>query len=425
MKLAKIVTALAGGLLLAGGALRSHAAVCDARNYGAKPDGKTVDTAAIQKAIDACAAKGGGTVTLEGGVFLSAPIVLKSDIELRIAKGAELLGSSNHADYPRKIEFRNPGRQALISATNGERISITGGGVIDGAGASWWKEARSGSDHGVMGAGVFRPRLIVFDHCRHVLMEGVTVRNSPSWQIVPYYSDDVILRDLRILADPHSPNTDAIDPFSSSHVLIERVYADVGDDDIAIKSGAIGSPGPDSPSRDIAIRHCTFMHGHGLSIGSEIAGGARDIAASDIRFDGTDQGIRIKANRDRGSDVGHIVFRNLAMKNVGAAILITEYYPKVLPPEGGAAPAPITRLTPRFHDISIENLRASGAKSAGAIAGLPEAPVRSVRLKNVSIAAATGMVVVHADVTGSGVAIHAQTGPAIVQGPGAKVNLTR
>src|SRR5580698_11058589 len=178
-------------------------------------------------------------------------------------------------------------------------MSIVGEGTIDGNGESWWEEARSIKDHGILGTGHPRPKLIIFDHCKRVLVEGITVQNSPMWQVVPYYSDDVTIRNIRVLAPANSPNTDAVDPFSSSNVHIDHLYADVGDDDIAIKSGAIGSPGGDDPSRDITITDCTFMHGHGLSVGSEIAGGAWNIRAKNIHFEGTDNGIRIKANRDR------------------------------------------------------------------------------------------------------------------------------
>ena len=420
-RLASGLTFAALGLLCVSGA---HAATCNVSAFGAKADGQTVNTAAIQKAIDSCAGKGGGKVVLEGGTFVSGPIVLKSNIDLDIAKGSTLLGSSNHADYPEKTEFRNPGRQSLISAENASNLSITGGGVVDGAGESWWKEARGVRDHGVMGASVFRPRLIVLDHCHHITIEGVTVQNSPSWQIVPYYSDDITIRNVRVLADPHSPNTDAIDPFSSSNMRIDHVYADVGDDNIAIKSGAINSPGPDSPSHDITITDCTFMHGHGLSIGSEIAGGAQNITARNIHFEGTDQGIRIKANRDRGNDVSNISFSNIDMKDVRTAILISEYYPKVLPPDGDNSPQPVGRLTPHFHDIKIENVRATGSNVAGVIVGLPESPVTKVELKNVSISAKTGMTISNAVVDGSNVSLHADSGDAIIKGPAATVNFT-
>jgi len=397
-------------------------ATCDPHSYGAKVDGVTKDTAAIQSAIDACEQRGGGTVPLSAGTWLSAPIVLKSNITLQLDKGATLLGSPDHNDYPAITEFNAPGRRSLVSAENATNLSITGEGVIDGNGESWWQEARAVKDHGVMGSDHTRPRLVVFDHCHHVLVEGVTIQNSPMWQLVPYYSDDVTIRNIRVLAPQHSPNTDAIDPFSSSNVRIEHVFADVGDDDVAIKSGMANSPGPDSPSRDITITDCNFLHGHGLSIGSEMAGGAQNVRAERIHFDGTDNGIRIKANRDRGNDVGGFLFRDIDMKNVKNAIVISEYYPKILPPDSDP-PQPVTRLTPHFHDITLENVTATDIVSAGAIAGLPEAPVRNVVLKNVSIQAQHGLAISNADVTGDKVSVQASDGSGILKAAGGNITL--
>ncbi len=399
----------------------AHAAAsCNPRAYGAKGNGIAKDTVAIQSAIDACERQGGGTVELTAGTYLSAPIVLKSNITLQLDKGATLLGSPDHADYPAITEFRVPGLQALVSATDAVNVAITGEGVIDGNGESWWKMARAIRNAGVMGNPHPRPRLIVFDHCRHVRVEGVTIQNSPMWQLVPYYSDDVVIRDVRILAPSNSPNTDAIDPFSSSHVVIDHVYADVGDDDVAIKSGAPNTTG-NEPSRNITITDCTFMHGHGLSIGSEIAGGAQDITAQRIHFENTDNGIRIKANRDRGHDVSHLLFRDIQMENVRNALIVSEYYPKVLPP-AGEAPQPVTRLTPHFHGITLENVTATGSKIAGVIAGLPEAPVHDLVLRNVKISAQTGLTVAYANISGQNVAIHASQGAPIVKLAGAQVS---
>jgi polygalacturonase len=395
--------------------------VCDARTYGAKADGTTKDTRAIQAAIDDCANAGGGTVKLSGGIFLSAPIVLKSHVTLDIAKGSALLGSPDHADYPRKTEFRGPGYQSLVGATNAEDIVITGGGTIDGNGASWWVLARTQKNAGVLGSENSRPRGVVFDHCKHIRIEGVTVQNAPYWQIVPYYSDDVVIRNVRILAPQHSPNTDAIDPFSSSNVVIDHVYADVGDDNVAIKSGMINSPGPDAPSKNITITDCEFMHGHGLSIGSEIAGGAQNIHAERIRFNGTDQGIRIKANRDRGNDVSNISFKDITMENVKTSILISEYYPKALP-EGEVAAEPVQRLTPHFHNITIENVKSVNSGWAGVIIGLPEAPIKDIVLKNVDIQAKKGMQIAYATVAGRNVKITAAEGKGITVAPTAKVS---
>jgi polygalacturonase len=395
---------------------------CNPRAYGAKGDGVTKDTTAIQAAIDACARLGGGTVRLLAGTYLSAPIVLKSNITMQLDKGATLLGSADHADYPAKTEFRAPGLQSLVSATDAANVAITGEGVIDGAGESWWQMARTVKNAGVLGSDHPRPRLVVFDHCKHVLVEGVTLQNSPMWQLVPYYSDDVTIRNIKVLAPANSPNTDAIDPFSSSNVRIEHVFADVGDDDIAIKSGAIGSPGPDAPSRDIVISDCNFQHGHGVSVGSEIAGGARNIRAERIHFEGTDNGIRVKANRDRGSDVGPLTFRQIDMTGVKNALIISEYYPKVLPPDGETA-QPVTRLTPHFHDITLEDVAAAGSTSAGAIVGLPEAPISGVVFRNVKIVAQHGLTIGYAEVSGEGVAIEAAEGQAIMKQAGAKVTL--
>lgn len=374
------------------------AKVCDVRKYGAKGDGTTKDTKAIQAAIDDCAKqKKGGTVTLSGGTFLSAPIVLKSNTTLNLAGGATLLGSKDFDDYPQLEVFRAPGRQSLVSADHAENIAIIGNGTIDGNGRVWWESIRGQRGAGIVGQGVFRPRLVVFNYCKHVRMEGVTVKNSPSWQIVPYYSDDVVLRNIKILADLPSPNTDAIDPFSSSNVVIDHVYADVGDDNVAIKSGEINSPGPDSPSTNITITDCTFDHGHGVSIGSEVAGGAQHIHAERIHFKGTDQGIRIKANRDRGNDVSDITFKDIEMDGVKTSILISEYYPKTMP-DGPVAAAPVQRLTPHFHNIRIENVKSVNSPWAGVIVGLPESHVTDIELKNVDIQATRGFQIGYADV---------------------------
>ena len=395
---------------------------CDPHKFGAKGDGATKDTTAIQAAIDACAAKGGGIVRLTEGTYVSAPIELKSKITLQLDKGATLLGSPDHEDYPARTEFHLPDLQPLVGAVNASNVAITGEGTIDGNGDSWWKMARSVRGAGILGMGHPRPKLIIFDHCKHVRIEGVTVQNSPMWQVVPYYSDDVIIRNIRVLAPPNSPNTDAIDPFASSNVVIDHVYADVGDDDVAIKSGPINSPGPDDPSRDITITDCDFHHGHGLSVGSELAGGAWNIRAERIHFDGTDNGIRIKANRDRGNNVGNMVFRDIDMKNVKMALQISEYYPRVLPPDG-EGPQPVTRLTPHFHDITLENVTATGSTTGAVIVGLPESPVKNVVLKNVKISAQHGMTVAYADVSGEGVVITAAEGEAITKLAGANVSL--
>jgi polygalacturonase len=375
--------------------------------------GAPLATTAIQKAIDDCAGK--GIVRLDGQAkFVTAPLTLKSHTILEIAPGTTLEGSSDHADYPPMTVLRQNGLRPLLYAKDAQDIVIRGGGIIDGRGESWWPMAKSAAK---------RPRLIIFDHVTGIVMENVTVQNSPSWTIVPYYSDDVVFRAMQIFAparDGH--NTDGIDPYASRHVLIDHVLIDTGDDNVAIKSGKPNSKGPDRPSEDIRIVDCIFRHGHGLSIGSELAGGAKNVVAERISFDGTDQGIRIKSGRDRGNDVGGFVFRDITMKNVGTAILLTMYYGAPKHQDGSNTPvAPVTALTPRFHDITIENVNIESAKKAILIDGLPESPIQSVHLKNVTITAETGAVIRHAAVRLENVTVHAAAGEDIAAGPGAAI----
>ena len=408
------------------GAVAAQAATtCDVHAFGAKGDGVSKDTAAIQAAIDSCSQKGGGTVVLSAGTYLSAPIVLKSNVDFHLDKGATLLGSPVQDDYKPITMFGEPDVQPLVYSLQAENISITGEGTIDGNGSGWWEIARQakklGKDAGVLGYHP-RPKLIILDHTRHIRIEGVTIQNSPMWQLVPYYADDVVIRNIKVLAPADSPNTDAIDPFSSSNVVIDHVLADVGDDDIAIKSGAVGSAGPNDPSRNITITDCTFLHGHGLSIGSEISGGVHNVRVERIHFNGTDTGIRVKSNRDRGNDIGNFVYRDIDMKNVRYSIIISEYYPKQLPAEG-EAPKPMTRLTPNFHDIYIENVTSENSENAGVIVGLPESPVLGVTLKNVKIEAKKPMLIGYAEVNGENVKVTVPEGEGITKQVGSKVNL--
>jgi polygalacturonase len=393
---------------------------CDVKKYGAKGDGKTKDTAALQNAIDQCTSgKGGGTVEVPDGTYIIAPILLKSNMTLHLEKTATLLGSPDRADYPAGTFARHPTVQPLVSSLNAENIAITGEGTIDGNGKIWWDYIQGVKDAGVLGTDHPRPMLVVFDHSKHIRMDGVTVKNSGFWQIVPYYSDDLVFQNLRILA-PKSPNTDAIDPFSSSNIVINHVFSSTGDDNIAIKSGEINSPGPDEPSKNITITDCTFQNGHGLSIGSEIAGGVQNVHAERIHFQGTDQGIRIKAARDRGNDVSNISYKDITMEDVKTAILITEYYPHPAP-QGEVPAEPVGRLTPKFHDISMENVTATDSGSAGTIVGLPESPVLELSMKNVKITAKTGLSVAYASVSMESVVVTAKTGESMIVAPTATV----
>ena len=410
---------LAGLALAAQGALAAGK-TCDVKKYGAKGDGTSKDTAAIQKAIDDCTAGGGGgTVEVPSGTYVTAPITLKSNMTLHLASGATLLGSPDREEYPKATFARHPTVQALVSSLNAENITINGEGTIDGNGKIWWDYVKGVKDSGVLGTDHPRPMGLVFDHSQNIHVEGITVQNSGFWQIVPYYSHNLSFKNMKILA-PRSPNTDAIDPFSSSDIVIDHVFSSVGDDNLAIKSGEINSPGPDDPSKNITITDCTFENGHGLSIGSEIAGGVQNVHAERIHFKGTDQGIRIKANRDRGHDVSNISYKDITMEDVKTAILVTEYYPKAAP-DGEVPAEAVTRLTPKFHNIVIENVTAKNSGSDGYIVGLPESPVTDFVMKNVHLEGKTGFKIAYANVTLQDFTVKADTGESMVIAPTAKV----
>jgi polygalacturonase len=269
-----------------------------------------------------------------------------------------------------------------------------------------------------------RPRLIVFDHSKHVLIENVTVENSPSWQIVPYYSDDVTFRNMRILAPlPAGHNTDGIDPFSSGHVLIDHVTIDTGDDNVAIKSGQPGSAGPDAPSHDITVRDCVFLKGHGMSVGSEVAGGVQHVRVERVTFNGTTQGIRLKSGRDRGGDLSDFMYKDITMEGVGTAVQITDYYGGDRAGAVTASAAPVTRLTPVFDGIHIENLKVTGAKVALDIEGLPEAPIKNLVLDNVQIEAAKAGRIFYANVQSRGLKVVPQDGQPLTVGTGVSGSL--
>jgi len=396
--------------------------VCDAHAYGAKGDGKTKDTAAIQKAIDDCSAKK-GTVKLAGGDFVTGPLEIKSDVTLEVEKDAKLLASTDREDFKPATLMRLPSIQPFLRVASADHVTINGGGTIDGRGQVWWDYVKGVKDAGVLGTDHPRPMGMLIDHSKHVTVENITFQNSGFWQIVPYYSQYLVFRNLRVLAPARgAPNTDGIDPVSSSHITIDHYFASTGDDNIAIKSGPINSPGPDDPSTDITITDCQFEAGHGLSIGSEVAGGVQHVHAERISFKGTDNGIRVKANRDRGNDISDLSFKDITMDEVKTSILISEYYPKVMP-EGEVAAAPVGRLTPHFHNFTIENVKSVNSDWAGVIVGLPEAPVVDVTLKNVSIEAKKGFQVAYAKVAMENVKIDAEDGKPMTVAPTATVSI--
>ena len=307
-------------------------------------------------------------------------------------------------------------------------IAITGRGTIDGQGAAWWRRqrllrprgknppTRSEADRAEIAKVAHgRPHLIKLVRCKYVVLEGLTLTNSPSWTVNPVFSEFITVRGLTIQNPEDSPNTDGINPESCRNVHISDCHIDVGDDCVTIKSGTdeIGRR-VGRACENVTVTNCTMLHGHGgLVIGSEMSGGAKNVIISNCVFQGTQRGIRIKSQRGRGGVVEGVSANNIVMENVPTPFSITMYY------SGGAAgarPEPVGDGTPIFRDISLSNIMARGAKVAGEILGLPEMPIQGITFDHVRIAADKSFVMQHAkDIRLYHVQIDARNGPPIAQ----------
>lgn len=360
--------------------------IFDVRELGAKGDGKTTDTAAIQKALDACGEAGGGIVRLTSGTYLSKPVFLRDKTTLQLDAGAMLKATDEPDDFA--DPNRPQSRVAFVNARGLSQVAITGAGTIDGSGQRWWAPVRAAKvAKQPYTEEVRRPRLIILTGCRNVRIEGVTIQNSPSFHLVPSECEDVLITNVTFRAPDEAPNTDAMDPSACKNVRIIGCTIGVGDDNIAIKSGRKVA-GRDAAVENVWVERCTFLNGHGMSIGSETAGGVKNMVVTNCTFDGTTSGLRIKSARGKGGVVENLVYTDITMTNVEYPINLTCYYPKV-PKEDAAQP--MAAGTPVYRNIVIRNLTAHSPRTAGMIVGLPEASIEGVMLENVRVTAPTGL----------------------------------
>lgn len=359
--------------------------------FGAIPDGVTSCTNAFRSAINACHKAGGGTVYVPAGRFLTGSIKLISNINLNLDSGSILIFSNDISEYP-IITSRWEGVQTLVYSSciygeNEENISITGRGKLDGQGEFWW-------DMMINKENLYpRPKLISFDSCKNILIEGVTLINSPSWTVNPIQCVNVTIDKISIKNPKDSPNTDGINPESCKNVHISNCHIDVGDDCITIKSGTEDTT-PRVPCENITITNCTMVHGHGaVVIGSEMSGDVRNVTISNCIFEGTDRGIRMKSRRGRGGIIEDIRINNIVMKDVLCPFIANLYY--FCGPKGkdkyvwDKSPYPVTYKTPSFRRIHFSNITAREVSAAaGFLYGLSEMYVEDVSFDNISIAMA-------------------------------------
>ena len=384
---------------------RPEACALNVKDFGAKGDGQTDDTAAIQRAV--LLLPSGGRLVFPEGVYHTGPILLKSHMTLELCEGAVLLGERGKSKYPvipALVPDMNSGDMvetgsfeglardmyaSLLTAEYAEDITIVGPGKVDGdaQNAEWWQTFKTDP--------VARPRLLFFNRCRNVTVHGTSAANSASWQLHPYNSSNVAFYDVFVSAPKDSPNTDALDPESCDGVEIIGCRFSVGDDCIAIKSGKIDPACPHkAPARRHTIRNCLMAFGHGaITLGSEISGGLQEMNVSQCLFKQTDRGLRIKTRRGRGKgcDIEDVSFDNIRMEGVLTPIVINMWY-NCVDPDGNSdyvqtrETLPVDDRTPHMGAFSFYNMDCRDTEVAACyVDGLPEMPVESVTLRNVHV----------------------------------------
>jgi polygalacturonase len=372
------------------------AATFNVRELGATGDGESLDTAAVQKAFDALK-KSGGTVVFPAGNYVCGPLVLKgSHITVQLEAGATLSATTNQAQFLKTgsgdwLAAKSSGDfNPFLSIKDGEDVTLTGKGVIEGNGHVWWEEAEKARQK-VSGYTLPRPNLIVPTRITNLRVSGITIQNSPKFALVPTECEDVWIEGVKITAPERAANTDAIDPSISRNVVVTNCFIDVGDDNIAIKSGK-KVEGREFACENITIVDCVFKHGHGMSIGSETVGGVRNVLVRNVSFENNENGIRIKSDTKRGGTVENLVCENITMKNVNPAITLTTVYQGTSAGDKKPGEAVVTPVSggniPAYRNIRISNLTATCPNSAGLILGLTESCISNVVLENVSITAA-------------------------------------
>lgn len=428
--------------------------------HGAVSDGVTKNTEAFAKTIEEVASKGGGTVLVPRGIWLTGPIQFKSNINLHLEAGALILFSKDFDDYP-LIETSFEGLNTVrcispIYADGVENIAITGTGTLDGNGDAWrpvkknkmtsaqWKSllATGGllnekgdmwfpSESSIKGyeassnfnvpdlidpselekvKDFLRPVMVSIKNSKRILLDGPTFQNSPAWNIHPLMSEDIIIRNLNVRNPWYSQNGDGLDLESCRNVLIYNNIFDVGDDAICFKSGK-DQDGRDRgiPTENVVVKNNIVYHGHGgFVVGSEMSGGVKNVHISKCTFMGTDVGLRFKSTRGRGGVVENIYISDIDMINIPTDVINFNLFyggnSPVLEADQSAedeardeAAVPVSETTPSFKNIFMKNIKATGSGVAANFQGLPEMNLQNVTLEDSFLEAKKGIIAVDTD----------------------------
>jgi len=381
-------------------------------DYGAVDDGKTVNTKAIQSAIDKCAADGGGVLIVPKGTFLTGSVFFKQGVDLLLEKEGVLKGTVEPNDYP-QVDTRWEGEEmvwtaALVNFFNMKDMSLTGSGQIDGSGDRWMQRYPRGSRELRIG----RPRLIAIQNCKEVKVSDLSLKNQACWGLFILYSENVVVENLIIRAEHNIISSDGIDVDSSKNVLITGCDIDVNDDCIAIKSGKDeDGRRVNRPAEDIIVDKCRFRYGHGgVSMGSEMSGGIRNVEIRNCIMDSDNWApIRFKSQPSRGGVVENITYRDIVLQNTRKAFEFNMEWrmrPPIKPPSD---PLPVVR------NVKIINVSGTTA-SVGNMHGLKDSPIRNVTFENYKIKAKRGFTIDNVEELDlSGLTIEIEQGEAIIR----------
>ena len=375
------------------------------KDFGAYGDGIHDDTLFIQTAIYACPSC--SRVLIPKGLYKITSLFLKSDISIELAAGAEIIGNTereSHPYLPSVIQSYDENDEYILGTWEGnprpmytgiimgmcvKNVCIYGEGVINGNSSAdnWWNNPKKLNV-------AYRPRTFFVNACENISLIGITIKNSPSWTIHPYFSKNLEFYDLSIENPEDSPNTDGIDPESCTNVKIIGVKFSLGDDCIAVKSGKIYMGRKyKTPSENIIVRQCLMQDGHGaVTVGSEMAGGVKNLLVENCRFVYTDRGLRIKTRRGRGKDavIDEITFKNIEMDNVMTPFVINCFY--FCDPDGKSEyvqsrePGVVDERTPLIKKLRFEQINAKECHVAAAyFEGLPEKKIEEIVMNDINI----------------------------------------